>query len=105
MECLYLLRGADGNVTRLVRLVNTKGEMSEGREIGTLLNLDDLCAGSNVFVAATGVSDGELLKGVRYSSSGAITDSIVMRSASGTVRRIEAKHDFTRLRKLAGTRY
>jgi len=77
----------------------------EGREIGRLLTLDDLCAGENVFVAATGVSDGELLTGVRYTSSGAITDSIVMRSASGTVRRIEARHDFSRLRKLAGSRY
>jgi fructose-1,6-bisphosphatase II len=77
----------------------------EGREIGRLLTLDDLCGAENVFVAATGVSDGEMLKGVRYTSSGAITDSIVMRSASGTVRRIEATHNFTRLRKLAGTRY
>jgi fructose-1,6-bisphosphatase II len=77
----------------------------EGREIGKVLTLDDLCVGQNVFVAATGVSDGELLQGVRYTSSGAITDSIVMRSASGTVRRIEAQHNFSRLRKLAGTRY
>jgi fructose-1,6-bisphosphatase II len=77
----------------------------EGREIGKVLMLDDLCAGQNVFVAATGVSDGELLQGVRYTSSGAVTDSIVMRSASGTVRRVEAQHNFSRLRKLAGTRY
>jgi fructose-1,6-bisphosphatase II len=77
----------------------------EGREIGRLLTLDDLCGAENVFVAATVVSVGEMLKGVRYTSSGAITDSIVMRSASGTVRRIEATHNFTRLRKLAGTRY
>jgi len=77
----------------------------EGREIGRVLTLDDLCSGDRVFVAATGVTDGEMLQGVRYLSSGAITDSIVMRSASGTVRRIEARHDFSRLRKLAGARY
>ena len=58
-----------------------------------------------VFVAATGITPGELVMGVRYSSTGAITQSLVMRSASGTVRWVEAKHDFTRLRKLAGTRY
>lgn len=50
MECLYLLRGADGNVTRLVRLVNTKGEMSEGREIGGADMLpNELYAGSEKF--------------------------------------------------------
>ena len=50
MECLYLLRGADGNVTRLVRLVNTKGEMSEGREIGGSDILpNDMYAGSEKF--------------------------------------------------------
>jgi fructose-1,6-bisphosphatase II len=77
----------------------------EGRDIGRLLTLDDLCAGRNVFVAATGVSDGELLNGVRYTSHGATTDSISMRSASGTVRRIGAKHDLSRLKHLAGERY
>ncbi len=81
---------------------DTRMAESEGREIGRLLTLDDLCAGEKVFVAATGVTDGELLRGVRYLTSGAVTDSIVMRSASGTVRRIEARHDFSRLRKLAG---
>ena len=70
-----------------------------------LLTLDDLCAGENVFVAATGITPSELLTGVRYIGTGAYTQSLVMRSASGTVRWIEAKHDFTRLRKLAGTRY
>ncbi len=78
---------------------------SEGVDIGRVLTLDDLCSGENVFVAATGVTDGELLGGVRYSSTGAVTESIVMRSASGTVRRIEAQHNFSRLRKLAGPRY
>jgi fructose-1,6-bisphosphatase II len=70
-----------------------------------VLTLDDLCHGNQVFVAATGVTDGELLKGVRYMGDGADTDSLVMRSASGTVRRIRAQHDFTRLRKLAGSLY
>jgi fructose-1,6-bisphosphatase II len=75
------------------------------KDFDRLLTLDDLCAGQNVFVAATGITPSELLTGVRYSSTGAFTQSLVMRSASGTVRWIDSKHDFTRLRKLAGTRY
>lgn len=78
---------------------------AEGVDPDRVLRLDDLCAGENVFFAATGVTDGELLAGVRYFSAGAITQSIVMRSASGTIRWIDAKHDFVRLRKLAGARY
>src|SRR5919199_3560466 len=54
-----------------------------------VLTTDDLVAGQDVFVAATGVTTGALLRGVRYLPNGAITDSIVMRSRSGTVRRIE----------------
>lgn len=77
----------------------------EGTELDRVLTLDDLCGSENVFVAATGVTTSELLEGVRYTSTGAITQSLSMRSASGTVRWINAKHDFTRLRTLAGTRY
>ena len=49
-----------------------------------ILYTDDLCSGEQVFFAATGVSDGDLLRGVRYFSGGASTNSIVMRSQSGT---------------------
>jgi fructose-1,6-bisphosphatase II len=77
----------------------------EGINLNRLLTLDDLCASTNVFVSATGITPSELLKGVTYFSTGAVTQSVVMRSASGTVRWIDAKHDFTRLRKLAGTRF
>ena len=49
-----------------------------------ILYTDDLCAGEQVFFAATGVSDGDLLQGVRYYSGGASTNSLVMRSSSGT---------------------
>jgi fructose-1,6-bisphosphatase II len=69
-----------------------------GYEVERVLGLDDLVQGDNCFFAATGISDGELLRGVRYDSGGAITDSLVMRSKSGTVRRIDARH---RLKKLA----
>ena len=59
-------------------------------------------AGDNVFVAATGVTDGALLQGVRYTRGGAVTDSLVMRSRSGTFRKIEATHAFEKLRAIAG---
>ena len=69
-----------------------------GYDLERVLCLDDLVEGDNCFFAATGISDGELLRGVRYDQGGAITDSLVMRSKSGTVRRIDARH---RLKKLA----
>src|SRR2546423_12779078 len=78
---------------------------TEGADGDTVLTMEDLCRGEQVFVAATGITDGELLRGVRYVGSGAVTESLVMRSASGTFRRIVARHDFTRLRKLAGPLY
>jgi fructose-1,6-bisphosphatase II len=77
----------------------------KGIQVDQLLTLNDLCGSDQVFVAATGVTPSELLRGVRYSSTGAETQSLVMRSASGTVRWVNAKHDLTRLRKLAGSRY
>jgi fructose-1,6-bisphosphatase II len=70
-----------------------------------VLTTDDLVAGENVFVAATGVTDGSLLRGVRYVRDGAVTDSIVMRSRSGTVRRIEARHKFEKLTQFTGREY
>jgi fructose-1,6-bisphosphatase II len=70
-----------------------------------VLMTDDLVAGEDVFVAATGVTTGSLLRGVRYMPGGAITDSIVMRSRSGTVRRIEATHHLEKLQAYTGREY
>jgi fructose-1,6-bisphosphatase II len=74
-----------------------------GYDVDKVLTTDDLVAGDDVFVAATGVTSGALLRGVHYTADGAITDSIVMRSRSGTVRRIEAQHAFAKLEKLVGS--
>ena len=76
-----------------------------GYEVDAVLTTDDLVSGDDVFVAATGVTTGALLKGVRYTKEGAATDSIVMRSRSGTVRKIEATHAFEKLSKFAGVEY
>jgi len=70
-----------------------------------VLTTNDLVAGEDVFVAATGVTTGSLLRGVRYLPNGAITDSIVMRSRSGTVRRVEATHALDKLEALTGREY
>jgi fructose-1,6-bisphosphatase II len=76
-----------------------------GYDLDRVLTTDDLVAGEDVFVAATGVTDGALLTGVHYTPGGATTESIVMRSRSGTVRRIEAFHVFDKLRALSAERY
>ncbi|MFF5250660.1 class II fructose-bisphosphatase [Streptomyces leeuwenhoekii] len=69
-----------------------------GHDLDRVLTTDDLVAGDNVFFAATGITDGELLRGVRYRSETATTSSIVMRSKSGTVRRIDSEHRLSKLR-------
>ncbi len=76
-----------------------------GYDPDRLLATDDLVGGDNIFVAATGVTDGALLNGVRFSKDGAVTDSIVMRSRSGTVRRVEAYHQLDKLSQLSGREY
>jgi fructose-1,6-bisphosphatase II len=76
-----------------------------GYEPDRVLATDDLVGSDNVFVAATGVTDGALLRGVRFTRDGAVTDSIVMRSRSGTVRRVEAHHVLEKLSKLSGREY
>jgi fructose-1,6-bisphosphatase II len=76
-----------------------------GYDLDRVLSTDDLVGGNEVFFAATGVTTGALLRGVRYTPNGAITDSIVMRSKSGTVRRIEAHHSFAKLEELSGRRF
>jgi fructose-1,6-bisphosphatase II len=76
-----------------------------GYDLDRVLTTDDLVKSDNVFVAATGVTTGALLRGVRYVNDGAVTDSIVMRSRSGTVRRIEARHKLSKLMEFTGREY
>ena len=71
-----------------------------GFDIDRKLTTDDLVAGDDVFVAATGVTDGSMLNGVRYDAAGCTTQSVVMRSRSGTVRRIESYHAQGKLERL-----
>jgi fructose-1,6-bisphosphatase II len=75
--------------------------IDDGYDLDRVLTTDDLVGSQNVFFAATGVTTGALLSGVRYTRDGARTDSIVMRSRSGTVRRIEATHAFQKLEEIS----
>jgi fructose-1,6-bisphosphatase II len=79
--------------------------VAEGLDPERVLFTDDLVRGEDVFVAATGVTHGPLLDGVRYVPGGAVTDSIVMRSRSGTVRRIKAQQSIEKLSALTGFEY
>ncbi|OLR90059.1 class II fructose-bisphosphatase [Actinokineospora bangkokensis] len=75
--------------------------LDAGHDLDRVLLTDDLVRGDNVFFCATGVTDGDLLRGVHYRSGGCTTQSIVMRSKSGTVRMIDGFHRLTKLREYA----
>ncbi|MGE5291195.1 MAG: class II fructose-bisphosphatase [Micromonosporaceae bacterium] len=72
--------------------------MSAGHDLGRILTTDDLVASEDVFFAATGITDGELMGGVRFRGGGAATQSLVMRARSGTIRKIESEHQLWKLR-------
>jgi len=76
-----------------------------GHDLDRVLSTEDLVSGENVFFTATGVTDGDLLQGVRYSGGGAHTQSIVMRSKSGTVRMIDAYHQLNKLKEYSSVNF
>jgi len=77
----------------------------QGLDLGDVLAVDELAQGDDVFFAATGITDGELLRGVRYFARGARTHSLGMRSHSGTVRFVEATHNFAKLMTISSLPY
>ncbi len=86
-----------------------ENELRRGREAGydfdKILTMDDLVSSEDVFFAATGITDGELLHGVRYFGDGAKTDSLVVRGLTGTVRQITATHRMDKLHQLSAIKY
>ena len=72
--------------------------LDAGHDLDRVLHTDDLVSGENVFFVATGITDGELLRGVHYKSETATTSSLVMRSKSGTIRQIDSTHKLSKLR-------
>jgi fructose-1,6-bisphosphatase II len=79
--------------------------LDDGFDLARILRTDDLVAGDDVFFAATGITDGYLLRGVRYTPDGAGTHSMVMRSHSGTVRYVESEHSFEKLERFSPIQY
>jgi fructose-1,6-bisphosphatase II len=79
--------------------------IAAGYDLSEVLDAERLVAGDNCFFAATGITDGELLKGVRYTSQGASTQSLVMRSKSGTVRLVEAQHRLEKLQEYSSIEF
>lgn len=87
----------------------SEDELRRGREMGydfeKILTMDDLVASEDVFFAATGITDGEFLDGVKYFGSGARTDSLVVRGLTGTVRQIIATHRWDKLSQFSAIKY
>jgi fructose-1,6-bisphosphatase II len=79
--------------------------IAAGYDLDGILTTDDLVKGDNCFFAATGVTDGELLQGVHFERNFCTTQSLVMRSKSGTVRRIDARHRLDKLQSLSDIQY
>jgi fructose-1,6-bisphosphatase II len=83
-----------------------RAAIDAGYDLDRVLEVDDLVGGNDAFFAASGVTDGDLLQGVRYHGAGhATTESLVMRSRSGTVRRLSGRHDGSKLREVTGGLY
>ena len=76
-----------------------------GYDLDRVLTIDDLVSGEDVFFAATGITDGELLRGVRYFGDGARTQTLVMRSKSGTIRRIDSTHRWHKLMRFSAVKF
>jgi fructose-1,6-bisphosphatase II len=76
-----------------------------GLPLGKVLTIDDLVRGDDVFFSLTGVTDGELVRGVRFFANGARTETLAMRSRSGTVRRIRSEHNFSKLMRYSAFDY
>jgi fructose-1,6-bisphosphatase II len=78
-----------------------RAALDQGYDLDKVLTIDDLVSGDNVFFAATGVTDGELLRGVRFEQQEVLTQSLSMRSRSGAVRLIETRHQLGRSNLIA----
>jgi fructose-1,6-bisphosphatase II len=82
-----------------------KAALDGGYDLDRILTTDDLVSGDEVFFAATGISNGDLLKGVRYWGDGASTESLVMRSKTGTIRKIQATHRWQKLMRYSAVKF
>jgi fructose-1,6-bisphosphatase II len=79
--------------------------LDQGYDLDRVLTTTDLVAGEEVFFAATGISDGDLLRGVHYRGDGATTESLVMRAKSGTIRKIHSNHRWQKLMRYSAVKF
>lgn len=79
--------------------------LNTGYDLDRVLTTADLVAGDDIFFAATGISGGTFLRGVRFTGRGALSHSVVMRGKTGTIRHIEAHHSFDRLMQISAIDY
>jgi fructose-1,6-bisphosphatase II len=102
------LRAMDGNILGKL-VVRNESERRRGLDMGydldKVLTLDDLVSSEDVFFAATGITNGDLLQGVSYFKDGARTNSLVMRGLTGTVRQILSTHRLEKLAKISPIHY
>ncbi len=96
-----------GMITRMYPRSDEEREaaIAGGYDLDAQLTQDDLVKGDDCFFSATGVTDGDVLQGVRYRGRGASTESLVTRSRTGTIRRIHARHNRDKLKEYTGERY
>jgi len=103
--CALKAMGGDMQCKLYFRDVNEyRGAVKAGVDPDQILTIDDLVSSDDTFFAATGITDGELLRGVRYGSGQAITESLVMRAKSGTIRYIRAFHHGEKLSNIIETK-
>ena len=102
------LRGMGGEIQGKLYARN-QDEIARSKDMGydfeKYLTIDDLVASDDVFFAATGITDGALLDGVKYFSHGAMTDSLVIRGLTGSVREMTARHNFDKLNPISQVEY
>ena len=102
------IRAMGGELQGKLHIRNQEEEqlgLEMGYDLDQVITMDDLVSSNNVFFAATGITDGELLEGVRYSGQWAETQSLVIRGKTGTVRWINAKHNFKKLNPISEIEY
>jgi fructose-1,6-bisphosphatase II len=79
--------------------------LDAGHDLDRVLKTEDLVSGENMFFCATGVTNGDMLRGVSYRANGATTRSLVMRSRSGTIRNIEGRHTRQKVAEIAANTF
>jgi fructose-1,6-bisphosphatase II len=85
--------------------IERQAALDGGYDLERVLTTDDLVSSDDVFFSASGVTEGDILRGVRYRGDGASTETLVMRSKSGTIRRIQATHQWQKLMRYSSLDY